>query len=210
MKKEDFYEERGLDRIISLSDAVFAFALTLLTVDLVVPELQGGQTSLLMQDLMDEYTRFLYFLLTFFITGAYWTSHHRIFRFINRYDGVLMRLNMFFLLFITLMPFITKLISEYGHIQSVVIIAAIGYAAPGFLLSGIWHYATKNRLLISDIVPSDFAQLTVLKNYVKPSVFILSIPVSFISTSYAMYTWILLFPVGLLLNHWYPDIEDED
>lgn len=54
MKREDYYEERGLDRIINLSDAVFAFSLTLLTVDLVVPELQTSDASTLYQDLFGE------------------------------------------------------------------------------------------------------------------------------------------------------------
>lgn len=210
MKREDYYEERGLDRIINLSDAVFAFSLTLLTVDLIVPDLQGSQTSLLIQDLMAEYSRFLYFLLTFFITASYWTAHHRIFRFIKRYDSILMRLNLYFLLFITLMPFITKLISEFGHVQAAVIISAIGYAVPGFLLSIMWHYASRDHLLIDEKIPHDFARLTRIKNYLKPSVFILSIPFSFIQPTYTLYIWLLLFPLGLTLNHWFPDIIEED
>jgi uncharacterized membrane protein len=210
MKRNDYFEERGLDRIISISDAVFAFSLTLLTVDLVVPDLQTGQTSLLIQDLTGEYSRFLYFLLTFFITASYWTAHHRIFRFIKRYDNILMRANLFFLLLITLMPFITKLISEYGHVQTIVIVAAISYALPGFLLSIMWHYASKDHYLISEKIPPDFARLTRIKNYIKPSVFIFSIPVSFISPSYALYTWLLLLPVGIISNYVFPDIDEED
>lgn len=210
MKRADYYEERGLDRIINLSDAVFAFSLTLLTVDLVVPELQGSETSLLYQDLLGEYSRFLYFLMTFVITSAYWSSHHRIFRFIRRYDGILMRLNIYFLLFITLMPFITKLISEYGHVQVAVIIAALGYAIPGFLLGIIWHYASKDHMLIDVKIPGDFARLTTVKNYINPSIFVLSIPFSYINPRYTIYSWLLLFPIGFIVNYRYPDIIEDD
>jgi Protein of unknown function (DUF1211). len=61
MKRSDYYERRGLDRIIGISDAVFAFSLTLLAIDLVVPDLQKQQDALLLQGLVDEYSRFLYF-----------------------------------------------------------------------------------------------------------------------------------------------------
>jgi hypothetical protein len=45
------------------------------------------------------------FLISFFVIGIYWMSHHRYFRFIQRYDGRLIMLNLIFLLFIVLMPF---------------------------------------------------------------------------------------------------------
>lgn len=210
MKREDYYEERGLDRIISLSDGVFAFSLTLLALNLIVPDIQAGHSSLLIQDLLDESKQFLCFFFTFFITGAYWSSHHRIFRFIKRYDGILMRLNMFFLLFITLMPFITQLIYKYGNIQVAVIIAALGYAIPGFLLSIIWYYASKGYILIDNKIPPDFARLTILKNYIAPIWFVVSIPLSFIHPSYSLYFWILMFPLRLIINYRYPDIINED
>jgi len=201
MKGERFYEERGLERIIGLSDAVFAFSLTLLALDLVVPDLQIDNAILLQQSLLDEIPRFLYFFVTFFITAAYWRSHHRIFRFIKRYDDVLMQLNLVLLVFIILMPFITKLINEHGNIQIGVIIAAIGYAIPGFLLSGMWHYSSKGYRLIEDTITEDYIRETTLKNYVIPSVFIFSILFSFIKPSYTLYSWVLFIPLKILLQY---------
>jgi len=210
MKRSDYYEERGLDRIVNLSDAVFAFSMTLLAVDLVVPDLQKSQESLLYQGLQDEYSKFIYFLLTFIITAAYWSNHHRIFRFIDRYDGILMRLNTFFLLFILLMPFITKLINEYSDVQIAVIIAALGYAAPGLFLGVIWHYASTKYMLINRDLPEDFVRLTRIKNYISPAIFLISIPISFIKPNYALYFWLMLFPVGIIVNYLYPDMIEDD
>lgn len=134
--------KRGLDRIIGMSDAIFAFSLTLLAADLIVPDLSAVNSFQASNDLIQEIPRFLYFLLTFMITWAYfWSKHHRVFRFIRRYDDVLIRLNMFFLLFILLMPFITKVINEHSGIQIAVIIAALGYAA-----RGIWQVSCGTTL----------------------------------------------------------------
>lgn len=210
MKKSDYYERRGLDRIISISDAVFAFSLTLLAVDLVVPDLQKQQDTFLYQGLLDEYSRFLYFFLTFIITAAYWTNHHRIFRFIVGYDGILMRLNTFFLLFIIMMPFVTKLINEYGHLQLAVIIAALGYAAPGLLLGLIWHYASQRYMHINKDLPLDFVRLTRMKNYISPAIFLLSIPISFIKPSFALYFWLIIFPAHIIADILFPEIIEDD
>jgi len=210
MKKSDYYEKRGLDRIINISDAVFAFSLTLLAADLVVPNLQKQQDTLLYHGLVDEYSRFLYFILTFIITAAYWTNHHRIFRFIIGYDGILMRLNTVFLLFIIMMPFVTKLINEYGHLQLAVIVAALGYATPGLLLGIIWHYASQRYLHINRQLPEDFVRLTRLKNYISPAIFLFSIPLSFISPRVALYFWFMLFPAHIIADILFPAIIEDD
>lgn len=210
MRRSDYYEARGLDRMTGLSDGVFAFSLTLLSMELIVPELSGSGTSLLFQDLLDEYSRFVVFLLTFIITGAYWSLHHRIFRFIRGYDGILMRLNLFSLFFIILMPFITKLINQYGDTRVAVIVAAAGYAAPGLLLGFTWHYASTGHRFIDPAIPAGFVRLTTLKNYISPSVFLISIPVAFIGPKYALLFWLLLFPLHIGIDLKYPDMIEDD
>ncbi|HWQ67638.1 MAG TPA: TMEM175 family protein [Methanospirillum sp.] len=210
MKLEDYYEERGLDRIIGLSDGVFAFSLTLLALDLVVPDFQSGDAAFLSQNLLGEMPRFIYFFMTFFITAAYWASHHRIFRFIRKYDDTLIRMNMFLLVCIILMPFVTKLISEHGSVQIAVIIAAMGYAAPGFFLGMIWHYASRGYLLIDEKIPVDFAKLTTIKNYAIPSIFLISIPFSFIKPEYALYFWLILIPMKFLIEYRFRSFMEND
>nr|WP_319539388.1 TMEM175 family protein [uncultured Methanospirillum sp.] len=201
MKRSEYYEEKGLDRIINISDAIFAFSLTLLAADLIVPDLNGISSLQFSEELLGEIPKFLYFILTFLITWAYWIKHHRIFRFIKRYDDILVRLNMFFLLFIVLMPFITKVINEHSSIQIAVIIAAIGYAAPGYLASIMWHYASTNYRLIDSSVPHDYIRNTIVENYISPVIFTFSIFLSYIKPVYTLYCWVLLFPIGYIAQY---------
>lgn len=198
MKKKDFYEERGLDRIIGLSDGVFAFSFTLLSMELIVPSLNGSNLGQLSKDLLGETPILIYFFFTFMITGAYWLSHHRVFRFMKGYDELVMRLNLGFLLFITLMPFVTKLLILYGHTQIAVILAAIGYGAPGLFISLIWHYGSRDSSIIDEHIPREFIRLSTIKNYSIPGVFLLSIPFSFINPTDTLYFWMILFPIKLI------------
>jgi uncharacterized membrane protein len=210
MKRMDFFEERGLDRIIGLSDGVFAFALTLLSMELIVPSLTGNDISKLTTDLFGETPIVIYFFFTFMITGAYWLSHHRIFRFIIRYDELILRLNLSFLLFITLIPFVTKLIALYGNEQIVAVVGAVGYGAPGLLLSLMWHYSSRNNLLIEEKVSLEFIRITTIRFYVIPSIFLLSIPFSFIHPSYEYYFWLILFPVKGIEYYAFGKVIDKD
>jgi hypothetical protein len=104
----------------------------------------------------------------------------------------------------------SKLINEYGHIQLAVIIAALGYAAPGILLGFIWHYASRRYLHINKDLPEDFVRLTRIKNYISPSIFLLSIPLSFIRPSFALYFWLFLFPAHIIADILFPDIIEDD
>jgi hypothetical protein len=73
----------GLDRVLGLTDAVFAFVVTLLVLDLVVPSLASEATSFdLLEALSNEWVSFLDYGISFLIAGAWWNGRHRNFRYI--------------------------------------------------------------------------------------------------------------------------------
>ena len=77
----------ALDRIIFFSDAVFAIAITLLALELHVPDMPTSQVAVEMPQRLAEMTpKFISFLLSFLIIGSYWVAHHRDFQYIKRFD----------------------------------------------------------------------------------------------------------------------------
>ena len=65
------------DRVLYFSDAVFAIAITLLIVDLRVPDVDDLQSG---QQLRDTLPQIGGFALSFAVIGLFWTGHHRLFR----------------------------------------------------------------------------------------------------------------------------------
>src|SRR5690349_14531110 len=108
-------KEFQLERMILFSDAVFAIAITLLAIELKVPELKHELVTEhnLAASLSHMIPKFIGFFICFFIIGQYWTVHHRLFGFVENYNLRLMWLNLIFLLAIILMPFTTAFYSEY-------------------------------------------------------------------------------------------------
>ena len=107
--------EFQLERLILFSDAVFAIAITLLAIELKVPEFHKEliTDSDLVNGLEHMIPKFIAFLISFLIIGQYWSIHHRLFGFVVNYNLRLLWLNLFFLLAIIIMPFTTAFYSEY-------------------------------------------------------------------------------------------------
>ncbi len=108
-------KEFQLERLILFSDAVFAIAITLLVIELKVPEIERSELTdgKLLQALGHMIPKFFGFIISFMFIGIYWTVHHRLFGYVVNYTPKLLRLNLFFLFAVALMPFSTAFYSEY-------------------------------------------------------------------------------------------------
>jgi uncharacterized membrane protein len=101
-------DDAGLGRVLALSDGVFAIAMTLLALDLRIPDVSNKD---LPHALADNAGAYLAFLLSFFVISRYWLNHHRMFRHIVRVDGGMMRINLLLLLVVAALPFPTAVLS---------------------------------------------------------------------------------------------------
>jgi hypothetical protein len=102
----------GLERLVFFSDAVFAIAITLLALDLRLPDRTGGYTDATLLDALSGLMPSLFaFALSFVILATFWLGHFRTFRAVVRSDGWLVTINLVFLFFIALLPFPTSIVA---------------------------------------------------------------------------------------------------
>jgi uncharacterized membrane protein len=193
--------DKGLDRILALSDGIFAFSLTLLVLSLVVPQLVSSHTNTELQNKLAEMIpSFIIFFWSFFIVSFYWNAHHRVFSYIRRYDGILIWCNLILLMFITLVPFITNLNIQYGNLQVAVVFSAVFYSIPGFALSILWMHASKNHLLVDKKLSDHSITLTRNRNFIGPFVFVCSIPLSYIHPYITIFSWLTMIPLRFSID----------
>lgn len=146
-------DKTGLDRILFFSDAVMAIAITLLVLDLRVPEMaRGAASSKLAPALLELWRNYLGYLLSFVIIGNYWLSHHRLFRPIRRYDDRLVLWNLLFLFFTALLPFSTRLIGLYPGTRTAVLV----YSLNVLPLAVISYAMTRHAYLGNRLVDPSF------------------------------------------------------
>jgi uncharacterized membrane protein len=110
--------ERGylpLHRSEALSDGIYAVAMTLLVIELKLPEAGHMGSSAEMADaLLALAPKAEAWLISFFVLALFWTAHHRVFAYVRRADAKLVWLNLLQLAFVSLMPFSSALIGEKG------------------------------------------------------------------------------------------------
>ena len=178
------------DRIVNFSDGVFAIAITILILDINVPEgLSSGELPARVLSLGPEY---LGYVISFLVIAVYWQAHHRVFRPIQRYDATLVWLNIFFLMAICFLPFPTSLLGKYGGEQVSVVIYAADAALASLLLGALSWYASREHRLVASDLDDDEERIRRLQGLAVPVVFLASIGISFFSPMAAMYSWLLL------------------
>ncbi|MDT4943218.1 MAG: potassium channel family protein [Pseudonocardiales bacterium] len=140
------------NRIEAFSDGVFAIAITLLVIELKLPETGDGSVW---HGLVEAWPQFAAYLTSFFIIGIMWVNHHSMFRSIMRADRTLLFLNLLLLLWTTLLPFPTRLVAEnLKHGGTNAAQAAAVYSAnltlAAIAFSLIWLHAVRGGRLLAE------------------------------------------------------------
>lgn len=175
---------RDLSRILAFTDGVFAIAITLLVLQIEVPQ---GLTS--NADFLDEFgdlwPDLFAFGISFVVIGVYWVNHHRLMRMVDEYDHSLMGVTMLYLFWVVLLPFSSQLIGEYG---SKVTLSTVFYIVNLALIAG--SQALMIRVIISHRL-GEKKWSWELESSFKSSLFMTAV-------------FVLTAPLGLLLGGWTP------
>jgi uncharacterized membrane protein len=188
------------DRVLAFSDAVFAIAITLLTLNLEVPPgLHGGDFTNALHKILPALGAYV---LSFVILGQLWLAHHRIFGVIARVDHTVLVRNLLFLGLIAIMPFPVRLLSDYSHRPLAVAIYAVAFITAMQLQRLIWLDVTRpeHRDLLREPVPEQvrtgFGR--VLLGFLV--MFGAAVPVGMFAPGYATLVWVVIIPLRLLVG----------
>jgi uncharacterized membrane protein len=203
-------KEFQVERLVLFSDAVFAIAITLLVIDIKVPEIHNTDITekKFLQLLLVQLPKFLGFIFSFFFIGLYWTIHHRMFGYIINYSGKLIWLNLLFLFSIALMPFSTAVYSEYSAPEFIMLVSPYAIYVGNICLIGfvdflLWQYVSSPKNKIAEGFPSaDFIKKTKIRSLLLPGIFLLSFMIAvFINPIIARFILFLIpLAMGLVKN----------
>jgi TMEM175 potassium channel family protein len=150
-------------RLEAFSDGVFAVAITLLVLEIKVPEVDGGD---LPHALAEQWPSYASYVVSFVVIGVIWMNHHAIFEHLGRADRGLMAWNLFLLLWIVLIPWSTDLLATYmregGEGERTAALVYTGtMALMGLAFGQLWRYAARGRRLLGvDLTDAEIRRRT--------------------------------------------------
>jgi uncharacterized membrane protein len=192
--------ETGMERIVFFSDAVFAIAITLLALEIRLPEdiAHAGNHELL-QSLFSIWPKYLGYFIGFLSIGNFWVIHHRQYQYIERYDPRLMFINLLVLMAVAFIPFSTSVISVNGN-RTATILYALNASLVGILSTLLWVYASHKRRLLIPNLKYTVVRRGLIRNLIAPAIFLFSIGLSYLNPDLAKFSWILIAPAVLLIK----------
>lgn len=157
-------ETKETNRIEAFSDGVFAIAVTLLVLELKVPQLaEEAGSGELWSALLHRWPSYAAYLVSFMTILIVWVNHHRLFTIIQRSDSRFLFINGLLLLVVTTIPFLTALLAEFFEKPSASVACAI-YSGMFVLLAlafnAFWRYAYRNHLLARTVTAQQITAIS--------------------------------------------------
>jgi uncharacterized membrane protein len=189
-------------RLEAFSDGVFAIAITILVLELSVPQVTGGE---LLDAFLAQWPSYLAYLVSFATIGVAWLMHSAMTEYLHGVDTPFIRFNLLLLLLVSFLPFPTALVAQYIDDYEAERVAAmtlgINLLLVALVVSTMWRYAVGHHLVRPDAHDED---VQVLTQRLTPSlaVYVAVIAIGYFFPLVAVFGYLLIalalmIPVGL-------------
>ena len=177
-------------RLDAFTDGVLAIVITLLVLELDVPE----ESTDLLAALGEQWASYLAYIVSFVFVGGIWLAHVDLTRFIKRSDKVLMRLDLVMLLFVSFLPFTTSLaathLTDAGE-RLAVVIFGLDLLLASLMMSALADYVAKHRDLVADEVDTEEARAMVRRRWVGVAVMGAATAIALVAPSIAVALYVV-------------------
>ena len=196
--------QASTSRLEIFSDGVMAIIITIMILELKLPEMNKEQDK---QDIIHHLQELLphlgAYIFSFIMIGILWTNHHNLFHLLEKADNFLLGQNLFFLFWVSLIPFVTALIGANPTLPLSTAFYGFIMLMASLSLTYIRSYTFKKRLVHTDEKEEDNKKIEKIfidskrRSFIASAIYLASIPMAFVSVyiSYACF----LIPVILFL-----------
>jgi uncharacterized membrane protein len=177
-------------RLEAFSDGVFAIAITLLILNIKLPDVKYDELSNALRELVPT---ILAYIMSFAVIGLYWVTHHQSFQFVAKVDRTFLWMNILLLLFISFIPFPTALLGKYPFKEIPMLIYGLNLVAANITGFGMVLYINYHPELASEKYTKEVFRKRVISYTVVNLLYLAGIGLSFYNpmVSFSIYVFIL-------------------
>lgn len=194
--------ELSTGRIENLVDGVFAIAMTVLVLNLDIGSIAAiDRGAPLDEALWRMWPRLLHYFESFIILSAFWIKHHQQYHFIRRSDRGMLWINLLGLFFVSLIPFSTDLMGDYGHVRLAAFLFEGNMLIAGLIYCWHWDHATRGRRLVDRDLEEGVVRFYRQGNLIVPAVSVVALAASAFDPRLGTLAFVFIPGLFLLLRN---------
>ena len=195
MAGEDFSQRASHDRLSAITDGVYAVALTLLALEIVVPSVNSIHSSAQLNDYMvnNLLPQLSLYLISFIILSNFWASTNAIPMY-KKVDNTILTINLAILALVVLIPFSTSFVLSFYHYSQSVIIFSLIILLVGLLYLILYIYLFKENLVKERIYKfiEPHKRLMLIELSIPPVLALISIVLALFNPLAGMYVYVIV------------------
>lgn len=195
MAGEDFSQRASHDRLSAITDGVYAVALTLLALEIVVPSVNSIHSSAQLNDYMvnNLLPQLSLYLISFIILSNFWASTNAIPMY-KKVDNTILTINLAILALVVLIPFSTSFVLSFYHYSQSVIIFSLIILLVGLLYLILYIYLFKENLVKERIYKfiEPHKRIMLIELSIPPVLALISIVLALFNPLASMYVYVIV------------------
>ncbi len=195
MAGEDFSQRASHDRLSAITDGVYAVALTLLALEIVVPSVNSIHSSAQLNDYMvnNLLPQLSLYLISFIILSNFWASTNAIPMY-KKVDNIILTINLAILALVVLIPFSTSFVLSFYHYSQSVIIFSLIILLVGLLYLILYIYLFKENLVKERIYKfiEPHKRIMLIELSIPPVLALISIVLALFNPLAGMYVYVIV------------------
>jgi len=195
---QEYYVSKN--RLETLVDGIFAFAMTLLVLGINPPRPEETLATTVLPDMIASLVPQVFlFIVSFLVLALFWLDHHRQFHFVHRVDTALLWINMLLLISIVFVPFSTDLAGDYPVITDAVLLFHANMFIVGLLFAVQWCHICRHDHLCEPALDEAIKHHGFRRSLIVPAIAVIGGTLSFINPPLSLMMYLVLpFSTGLL------------
>lgn len=195
MAGEDFSQRASHDRLSAITDGVYAVALTLLALEIVVPSVNSIHSSAQLNNYMvnNLLPQLSLYLISFIILSNFWASTNAIPMY-KKVDNTILTINLAILALVVLIPFSTSFVLSFYHYSQSVIIFSLIILLVGLLYLILYIYLFKENLVKERIYKfiEPHKRIMLIELSIPPVLALISIVLALFNPLAGMYVYVIV------------------